>query len=130
MVYPYGYKWGEHPITLQLSYPPLRRMVDNLSVRDIFNPDLILGSVEDVARRYILRFDPLSVTLRFCLTYCDDDIDLDTDDSKIEAEKSRGVNRVGENNITRKKQTSKSASSYWESYLVQGTFKTLRVFTF
>ena len=130
MVYPYGYKWGEHPATLQLSYPPLRRMVDNLSVRDIFNPDLILGSVEDVARRYILRFDPLSVTLRFCLAYCDDDIDLDTDDSKIEAEKSRGVNRVGENNITRKKQTSKSASSYWESYLVQGTFKTLRVFTF
>jgi len=121
MVYPYGYKWGEHPTTLQLSYPPLRRMVDNLSVRDIFNPDLILGSVEDVARRYILRFDPLSVTLRFCLAYCDDDIDLDTDDSKIEAEKSRGVNRVGENNITRKKQTSKSATSYWESYLVQGS---------
>jgi len=63
MVYPYGYKWS--PSLLQISYPPIRRLTDKISVRDIFNPDLTLSVAEKVSRRHIMRFDPMSVTLRF-----------------------------------------------------------------
>ena len=63
MAYPYGYKWN--PDMLQVSYPSLRRQMDELSIRDIFNPDLTLTTMEDVTSRHIKHFDPLSVTLRF-----------------------------------------------------------------
>jgi hypothetical protein len=63
MAYPYGFKWS--PSLLQISYPPIRRLTDKISVRDIFNPDLTLSVVEKVARRHVMKFDPMSVTLRF-----------------------------------------------------------------
>jgi len=93
IVYPYGYKWSS--TMMQISYPPLRRRKDPISIRDIFNPDMTFTVVETVARRNIIEFDPLSVTLRFYsgnseakyYTTDDDDDDL----------------------------------PHWESYLVQGS---------
>jgi hypothetical protein len=63
MAYPYGFKWS--PSLLQISYPPIRRLTDKVSVRDIFNPDLTLSVSEKVSRRHITKFDPMSVTLKF-----------------------------------------------------------------
>jgi len=63
VVYPYAYKWSE--TLLQASYPPLRRRVDKISIRDTFNPDVTFGTLETVARRHIMAFDSLSVTTRF-----------------------------------------------------------------
>jgi endoglucanase Acf2 len=63
MAYPYGFKWS--PDMLQVSLPSLRRLMDSVSIRDIFNPDLTLTTVETVLHRYIHYFDPLSITLRF-----------------------------------------------------------------
>lgn len=63
MVYPYGYKWSS--TMMQISYPPLRRMKDSISIRDIFDQDMTLTIVEPVTRRNIIEFDSLSVTLRF-----------------------------------------------------------------
>ena len=63
MSYPYGYKWN--PSLLQVSYPPLRRLSDDISIRDIFNPDLTFSTEETITKRNIVRFDPLSVTLRY-----------------------------------------------------------------
>jgi endoglucanase Acf2 len=90
MVYPYGYKWN--PFMLQVSYPPLRRLMDEVSIRDIFNPDLTLRTVEDVSSRQIQSFDPLSVTVRFQCTATDD------------------------NNNQKKEE-----ESFWETYMVQGS---------
>jgi hypothetical protein len=63
VVYPYAYKWSE--TLLQASYPPLRRRVDKISIRDTFNPDVTFGTLETVAKRHIMAFDSLSVTTRF-----------------------------------------------------------------
>ena len=63
MCYPYAYQWK--PDTLQISYPPLRRRIDPISIRDIVNPDMIYNVVEPITSRYITKFDPLSVTMRF-----------------------------------------------------------------
>jgi len=63
VVYPYAYKWSKH--LLQASYPPLRRKVDETSIRDTFNPDVTFGTLEKVAKRHIMAFDSLSVTTRF-----------------------------------------------------------------
>jgi endo-1,3(4)-beta-glucanase len=63
MTYPYGYKWN--PTMMQVSYPAVHRMADSISIRDIFYPDMTFGSVEPAVKRNIVRFDPLSVTLRF-----------------------------------------------------------------
>lgn len=40
-------------------------MTDEISIRDIVNPDMGWGTKERVTSRYITKFDPLSVTLRF-----------------------------------------------------------------
>jgi endoglucanase Acf2 len=63
IAYPYGFKWN--PNMLQVSLPSLRRLMDSVSIRDIFNADLTLSSMENVSQRFIQYFDPLSVTLRF-----------------------------------------------------------------
>jgi len=63
MVYPYGFNWS--PTMLQISYPPLRRLHDPLSIRDIFNPDMAFNSVEQITSRKVIAFDPLSVSVRF-----------------------------------------------------------------
>jgi endoglucanase Acf2 len=66
VVYPYAYKWSE--TLLQASYPPLRRRTDQISIRDTFNPDVTFGTYESVAKRHIMAFDSLSVTVRFFLS--------------------------------------------------------------
>jgi len=86
MAYPYGYRWSATKV--QVSYPPLRRLMDPISIRDIFNPDLTLGVLESTKERHVTAFDPLSVTLRY------------SSSSGIDG----GAN-----------------SSYWETYLVQGS---------
>ena len=43
MAYPYGYKWS--PDVLQIPCPPMQWLTDAISVRDIFNPDPMIGSV-------------------------------------------------------------------------------------
>ena len=42
--------------------------MDALTILDTFAPDLKLSTVEDIAKRYVTQFDPLSVTLRFVST--------------------------------------------------------------
>lgn len=64
--YPYAFQWSEN--VLQVSYPAFRRRVDAISIRDIFEPELSFGVVEQTSKRHITRFDPLSVTLRFYTT--------------------------------------------------------------
>jgi endo-1,3(4)-beta-glucanase len=61
--YPYGYKWSASKLVT--SYPPLRRKMDETSIRDEFNPDLSFGSAETITKRSVVAFDPLSVTVRF-----------------------------------------------------------------
>ena len=68
--YPYAYEWDES--TLKVSYPFLRRQVDDISIRDYFAPDLTLGAAEDAISRHVTAFDPLSATVRFLLQPRDD----------------------------------------------------------
>ena len=63
MAYPYSFKWN--PTMLQVSLPSLRRLMDSISIRDIFIADLTLTTAEDISNRQVEYFDPLSVTLRF-----------------------------------------------------------------
>lgn len=93
MTYPYGYKWN--PSMLQVSYPAMHRMSDEISIRDIFYPDMTFGSLESIVKRNIMRFDPLSVTLRF--------FGNDTDSNEA-------LDALPDDEI-----------AYWESYLVQGS---------
>jgi endoglucanase Acf2 len=65
-VYPYAYKWSDS--FLQLSYPAAHRFTDEESIRDTFAPELTIGTIEDISNRYVTKFDPLSVTLRFVAT--------------------------------------------------------------
>jgi len=98
MVYPYGYKWS--PTMMQISYPPLNRLKDSISIRDIFNPDMTLSIAETVTRRNVIDFDPLSVSLRFY------------SGSGYSAEDGTSSTSDYDNydNVP-----------YWESYLVQGS---------
>jgi endoglucanase Acf2 len=66
VVYPYAYRWS--PTSLQVSYPSGHRVVDRHTIQDTFAPDLKLSSVEDITKRHVTKFDPLSVTIRFVST--------------------------------------------------------------
>jgi hypothetical protein len=66
VVYPYAYKWTDS--SLQLSYPSGHRVADKHSIVDTFAPELTISTVEDISNRYVTKFDPLSVTLRFVAT--------------------------------------------------------------
>lgn len=65
VVYPYAYKWSES--SLQLSYPAAHRVEDEYHhwIADTFAPELTMTTVEGSTSRFVTRFDPLSVTLRF-----------------------------------------------------------------
>lgn len=63
VAYPYAFKWSDS--LLQASYPACRRTVDSTSTRHIFQPDIVFGTSEAIAKRHIMKFDPLSVTLRY-----------------------------------------------------------------
>ena len=94
MSYPYAFKWN--PSMMQISYPPLRRFTDATSIRDIFNPDMTIGTEENIIKRNVVHFDPLSVTLRFYGNQISPEKELHSTDPD-------------------------PTSSYWESYLVQGS---------
>lgn len=66
VVYPYAYKWSS--AFMQLSYPAARRITTERSVIDPFAPEMTISTVEQIANRYVTKFDPLSVTLRFIAT--------------------------------------------------------------
>jgi Glycosyl hydrolase family 81 N-terminal domain len=61
--YPYAFKWSDS--LLQASYPACRRNVDSTSTRHVFQPDIVFGTSEAIAKRHVMKFDPLSVTLRY-----------------------------------------------------------------
>lgn len=63
VVYPYAYKWSGN--MLQTSYPARHRREEAKAIHDDFMPDLSFDTVEGVAKREIIRFDPLSVHLRY-----------------------------------------------------------------
>jgi len=92
VAYPYGFEWGDD--TLAMSYSSLRRIMDDLTIRDIFNPDVKFKAEEPIQSRYVTKFDPLSVTLRF-----------------------NGKSAPGSNGVA----GSIASSPYWETYLVQGS---------
>jgi endoglucanase Acf2 len=62
-VYPYAYRWT--PSSIQVSYPAGHRVSDEHVIQDTFAPDLTITSVENISKRLVTEFDPLSVTLRF-----------------------------------------------------------------
>lgn len=63
VAYPYSYKWSD--TELQVSYPYLHRFTDAKSIRDTFAPELSFSTKEEIQARYVTKFDPLSVTLRY-----------------------------------------------------------------
>lgn len=63
VTYPLSFKWADS--ILQLSYSPMTRRVDTIAVTEYFQPHVTLGSVETMTKRHVVKFDPLSVTLRF-----------------------------------------------------------------
>lgn len=63
VVYPYAYKWADSG--LQLSYPAAHRTVNATGIHDAFRPDITIAMAEESSNRYVTKFDPLSVTLRF-----------------------------------------------------------------
>ncbi len=64
ITYPYSYQWSAIG-KLQALYLAGRRVVKSKMIQDVFAPDITLGSVESVSTRHVVRFDSLSVTLRF-----------------------------------------------------------------
>lgn len=63
VVYPYAYRWSSN--SLEVSYPGRHRITDAHAITDAFAPDLTLMTVEEISKRHVTAFDPLSVTLRF-----------------------------------------------------------------
>jgi len=64
MNYPYAIKWSN--INIEISYPFLHRLTDNISIRDIFQPDLTISAANEVMdQRFVGHFDSLSVALRY-----------------------------------------------------------------
>jgi endoglucanase Acf2 len=66
VVYPYAYKWAKSE--LQLSYPAAHRYTGKKSIQDSFQADITISTKEEAKNRFITKFDPLSVTLRFVAT--------------------------------------------------------------
>ncbi|KAL3790673.1 hypothetical protein HJC23_009773 [Cyclotella cryptica] len=64
VAYPYSFQWS--PLgKLQASYSAARRTAQPDSIHDAFAPDITFGSVEEISARRIVKFDSLSVSLRF-----------------------------------------------------------------
>ena len=62
-VYPFAYRWSSS--SLQVSYPAGHRVVEDKKIQDLFIPELTLTSKEEIRKRHVVDYDPLSVTLRF-----------------------------------------------------------------
>eukprot|EP00934_Nitzschia_sp_Nitz4_P000469 Nitzschia sp. Nitz4//scaffold64_size103689//29119//32314//NITZ4_004428-RA/size103689-snap-gene-0.127-mRNA-1//-1//CDS//3329556106//469//frame0 len=65
VVYPYAYKWSQH--SLAMSYPAAHRTEteSHTSISDTFLPDLTITALEKISQRYVVKFDPMSVTIRY-----------------------------------------------------------------
>ena len=64
VAYPYSYQWSSVG-KLQASYSAARRVIKAKSIQDAFAPDITVGSKEAIQTRHVVKFDSLSVTLRF-----------------------------------------------------------------
>jgi len=64
VAYPYAYQWSKLG-KLQASYSAARRVIKDKGIQDAFAPDITLSSVQEIHTRHVVRFDSLSVTLRF-----------------------------------------------------------------
>lgn len=64
VAYPYSYQWSALG-KLQASYSASRRVIKANSIQDAFAPDITFGSMEEIHTRHVVKFDSLSVTLRF-----------------------------------------------------------------
>jgi endoglucanase Acf2 len=64
VAYPYSYQWSSLG-KLQVSYSASRRVIRATTIQDQFAPDVTIGSVEGIGARHVVKFDSLSVTLRF-----------------------------------------------------------------
>ena len=93
VAYPYAYQWSAMG-KLQASYSASRRAIKANSIQDAFAPDITLGSVEDINSRQVVKFDSLSVTLRF-------------------TSHGSGGSRSNAN--------TNDAAGNWETYIVQGS---------
>ena len=64
-VYPFAYRWSSS--SLRVSYPAGNRVIDieGHKISDPFTPELTLTTKEEIIRRHVVEYDPLSVTLRF-----------------------------------------------------------------
>ena len=63
VVYPFAYRWS--PATLSVSYPSQHRVTGSKKIEDRFVPELTVTTKEIIKRRHIVKYDNLSVTLRF-----------------------------------------------------------------
>mmetsp|Transcript_22238 Transcript_22238/g.32478 ORF Transcript_22238/g.32478 Transcript_22238/m.32478 type:complete len:916 (-) Transcript_22238:215-2962(-) len=61
---PYAYKWHGQK-GLLLSYPAYRRSVEDKVMKDYFYADMTWSCVEGIGDRHVVKYDSLSVTLRF-----------------------------------------------------------------
>lgn len=69
VVYPYAYKWSK--TSLAFSYPAAHRIEDpeaHRQISDAFVPELKFSVTEQIGQRFITKYDPLSVTLRYIST--------------------------------------------------------------
>ena len=62
-VYPFAYRWSSS--SLQVSYPTGNRIVQKKRIQDPFRPELTLSTKEEIVKRHVVDYDPLSVTLRY-----------------------------------------------------------------
>lgn len=62
-VYPFAYRWSSSSLTV--SYPAGHRVTGSRKVQDPFIPEMTLTTEEEITKRYVVKYDPLSVTLRF-----------------------------------------------------------------
>mmetsp|Transcript_20729 Transcript_20729/g.45133 ORF Transcript_20729/g.45133 Transcript_20729/m.45133 type:complete len:991 (+) Transcript_20729:203-3175(+) len=62
-VYPFAYRWSSS--SLRVSYPAAHRLVESKSIRDSFIPEMTFTTKEEITKRQIVDYDPLSVSLEF-----------------------------------------------------------------
>jgi hypothetical protein len=62
-VYPFAYRWSSS--SLEVSYPAGHRVVDKQRIQDSFIPELSLTTKEEITKRHVVDYDPLSVTLSY-----------------------------------------------------------------
>lgn len=109
MVYPYAFKWS--PTSLIVSYPSIHRIYDDISIRDIFQPDLTFHVDEEMKNRFCTYYDSLSVTLRY----------TSFEEDELLREEGENEFNTGNINVDMQQQNLKQEGSEYETYLVQGS---------